>query len=271
MDYLKFYELSEQPFSNAPDSRFFFENPAHDKAIIKAIHTAEKMTGLGVILGDIGTGKTMISRRLLEILPEEQYEVGLMVIIHSEITPIWLLTKIAQHIEIENIPKEKGELISNIYKRLLELREEGKKTVIIIDEAQMMKSKEVMEEIRGLLNMESEGSLLITFIVFGLPDLDEKLALDPPLSERIAMKHKLASFDAISTSNYIKHRLEVVGKHDNIFTPEAVELIFGYSRGKPRTINTICDNSLLEGCISQKKEIDETIIESVAQDLGLSL
>jgi len=271
MDYIKYYELSDQPFSNAPDSRFFFENPPHHKALVKLTHAAERMTGLGVILGDIGTGKTMISRRLLETLPEEQYEVGLMVIIHSEVTPMWLLSKIAQLVGVEEIPEGKAEIISALFHRLMELHEQGKKAIIIIDEAQMLKSQEVMEEMRGLLNMEASGSLMITFLMFGLPDLDEKLALDPPLSERVAMKHRLASFDAEATTNYVKHRLEIGGRHDELFTPEALDLMYQYSKGKPRTVNTICDNALLEGCLAQQKVIDETIIESVAQDLGLSV
>lgn len=271
MDYIKYYKLSEQPFSNAPDSRFFFDNPPHNKTLVKLVHAAERMNGLGVVLGDIGTGKTMISRRLLETLPEDQYEVGLMVIIHSEITPMWLLTKIAQLVGVEQIPENKADLISALFRRLMEVHEAGKKAIIIIDEAQMLKFQEVMEEMRGLLNMETSGTLLITFLMFGLPSLDERLALDPPLAERVAMKHRLSAFDAESTAGYVKHRLEVVGRKDGLFTPEALDLIFQYSKGKPRTINTICDNALLEGCLDAKPVIDKPIIEGVARDLGLSL
>ncbi len=270
MDYIKFYNLTEQPFSNAPDSRFFFENPPHHKTLVKLMHAAERMTGLGVVLGDIGTGKTMLSRRLLETLPEEQYEVGLMVIIHSEISPYWVISKIAQLAGVEPIPEGKPELISALYRRLMEIHEAGKKMVIIIDEAQMFKSQEVMEEMRGLLNMETSGTLLITFLMFGLPNLDERLALDPPLAERVAMKHRLTAFDSEVTTNYVKHRLEVVGRKEELFKPEALDLVFKYSKGKPRTINTICDNALLEGCLDKKKVIDKGVIEGVAQDLGLS-
>ena len=193
MDYLKFFGLAEQPFSNAPDNRFYYDSPQHSKAILKLSHAAEMMKGLAVVLGDIGTGKTTVSRRMLEILPDDQYETGLLVIVHSEVSPGWLISKIAQQMGVEKPADTKAGMVGQLYEQLMRIYNDGRKAVLIIDEANMLKSKEIMEEMRGLLNMEISGSMLITFLLFGLPDLEHQRrhrALDP--GDRSQEQHHVA-------------------------------------------------------------------------------
>ena len=269
MDYKKFYGLEDQPFSNAPDNRFYYDSPQHSKAILKLSHAAEMMKGLAVVLGDIGTGKTTVSRRMLEILPDDQFETALLVIVHSEVTPGWLIAKIAQQMGVEKPSENKAALISQLYEKLMKINNEGRTAIVLVDEANMLKNREIMEEMRGLLNMEISGSMLITFLLFGLPDLEQCLALDQPLRERIAIKHRLEPLTSESTRGYIRYRLGVVGCQKDLFTDSAYEFIHFYSDGKPRLINTICDNALLEGALSGIHLIDESIIESVVGDLGL--
>ncbi len=129
MDYLKFYRLTDQPFSNAPDNRFYYDSPQHSKAILKLNHAAEMMKGLAVVLGDIGTGKTTISRRMLEILPDDQYETGLLVIVHSEVTPGWLISKIALQLGVEKPADTKAEMVGQLYEQLMKIYNEGRKAV----------------------------------------------------------------------------------------------------------------------------------------------
>ena len=128
-----------------------------------------------------------------------------------------------------------------------------------------------MEEFRGLLNLELPETKLISFVFFGLPEIEENLKLDPPLLQRVAMKCRLQSFSSESTDRYISHRLSLAGSKKTLFTDAAVRAIHRFSHGIPRVINTLCDNALLEGSILQKLEIDEVIVNEVAANLSLEV
>jgi len=270
MNYLDFYKLKEEPFSSAPDIKFYYNSAQHSKALVRLMYAIDSMKGLALLIGDIGTGKTTLARRMLDSLPEEEYESALLVIIHSGITADWLLKKIALQLGISEPSENKITLLSQLYERLNELYEQHKKAVVLIDEAQMLKTKEMMEEFRGLLNLEAPDRKLITFVFFGLPEIEENLLLDSPLAQRVALKYRLESLNYESTEAYIKHRLGLAGNKDEIFTPDAIEKIHRYSKGIPRMINIISSNALFEGFLVKAKVIDGKIIDSVASDLGIS-
>ena len=269
MSYLEFYNLKEQPFSNSVDNRFYFNSNQHSQALVKLKYAADERKGLAVLTGGIGTGKTTLARRLLDELDEGVFESALLVIIHTSITSEWLLRKIAVQLGVQNPVEEKTELLGQLYHRLEEIDESGKKAVVLIDEAQMLQRKEVMEEFRGILNIELDGQKLITFILFGLTDLNAHLALDEPLQQRIAIRYQLESFTEKMTEEYIRYRLEVAGSKKDLFSKDSFALIHRYSEGIPRLINTICDNALLEGFLRKKEKIDKEMIQEVASDLKL--
>ena len=140
---------------------------------------------------------------------------------------------------------------------------------MLIDEAQMLASREIMEEFRGLLNLEVPESKLLNLIFFGLPDIEQNLQLDAPLAQRVAMKYRLEHLNADSTEAYIKHRLRLAGAARMPFTPGAVQSVHRFSNGTPRVINTLCDNALFEGYVARVPMIDEQMIERVARELAL--
>ena len=269
MSYEQFYQIREQPFSNTPDPRFFFEVDQHADVLARLMHAANTMKGLAVVVGDVGTGKTTLARRMLDQLDDQQYESALLVIIHSAITAEWLLRKIASQIGVDEVAEEKVGILSQIYQRLVELHQLGKKTVVLIDEANMLQQQELMEELRGFLNLEVPGSKLITFILFGLPKLETTLSLDAPLVQRVAVKCRLTSLKPEATKAYIRHRLKVAGSNREIFSDEVLTQIAIESQGIPRLINTIGDNVLLEGFLLKREKIDVQLVKDVAQDLGL--
>ncbi|MFN3395558.1 MAG: ExeA family protein [Thermodesulfovibrionales bacterium] len=269
MDYLQYYRLREHPFSNVVDNKFYFDGPQHRDALLKLKYAIDTKKGLAVVIGDIGTGKTTLARRLLDDLNEDLYEATLLVVIHSSVSSEWLLRKFAIQLGIKDIKEDKVEILGQIYKRLWEINESGKTAVMLIDEVQMLKSREIMEEFRGLLNMEMPGGKMINLILFGLPDLEEVLSLDEPLKQRVAMRVPLRPFNEDNTVEYIKHRLHIAGGEETLFLDNALREVYKYSKGIPRLINTICDNALLEGYLFKAKNIDDSIIKAVAIDLGL--
>lgn len=269
MDYLQYYRLKEHPFSNVVDNKFYFDSPQHRDALLKLKYAIDTKKGLAVVIGDIGTGKTTLARRLLDDLNEDLYEATLLVVIHSSVSSEWLLRKFAIQLGIKDTKEDKVEILGQIYKRLWEINESGKTAVMLIDEVQMLKSREIMEEFRGLLNMEMPGGKMINLVLFGQPDLEEVLSLDEPLKQRVAMRVPLRPFNEDNTVEYIKHRLHVAGGDETLFLYNALREIYKYSRGIPRLINTICDNALLEGYLFKAKNIDDSIIKAVAIDLGL--
>lgn len=269
MDYLEYFGLSEHPFSNVVDSRFYYNSPQQSEAVLKLKYAIDTRKGLAVVIGNIGAGKTTLARKLLEGLDEESYEAALLVIIHSSVSSEWLLKKFAIQLGVKNIRENKIELLGEIYKRLYEINEQGKKAVVLMDEVQMLNSKEIMEEFRGLLNMENSDGKMVNFIFFGLPELDRVLELDEPLRQRVAIRIRLNAYSEENTHDYISHRLNIAGLTESIFTDEAIKQIYKYSSGSPRLINTICDNALLSGYLFKERTIDHPIITAVAVDLGL--
>lgn len=269
MTYLDFYELSQEPFSNAPVARFYYSSAQHAQALVRLMHAVETMKGLAVLVGDIGTGKTTLARRMLDNLPEDEYEAALLVIIHSGITAHWLLRRIALQLGVESPAEEKLALLSQLYQRLVRIYEQGKKAVVLIDEAQMLATRDIMEEFRGLLNLEVPERKLISFVFFGLPEIEQNLKLDPPLAQRVALRYRLDPLTVDATEAYVKHRLKLAGAPRCPFSPEAVAAIHHFSRGTPRLINTLCDNALFEGFVVRQKELDEKLVERIARDLAL--
>src|SRR5262249_5686099 len=192
-----------------------------------------------------------------------------LVIIHSGVTASWLLKRVALQLGVDAPSEDKLTLLGQLYQRLVRIYEAGRKAVVLIDEAQMLATRELMEEFRGLLNLEVPERKLLNLIFFGLPEIEQNLKLDPPLAQRVAMKYRLDHLNGESTEAYIKHRLRLGGAARMPFTAGAVGAVHKFSSGTPRVINPLCDNALFEGYVARVPMIDEQMIERVARDLGL--
>ena len=178
MSYLEFYSLKEHPFSLSVDNRFYYNNTLHAEALVRLKHAAESRMGSAILLGDVGSGKTTVAQRMLDELDERMYESALLIVIHASVTSEWLLRRTAMLLGIEKPAEAKTDLLAQLCQHLMQIYESGKKAVVLIDEAQMLRTKEVTEELRGILNIEVDGQKLITFILFGLTALEDCLALD---------------------------------------------------------------------------------------------
>lgn len=270
MSYLEHFGLEREPFSNAPDARFYYNSEQHRQAMLRLMHVVDSNKGLAVVVGGVGTGKTTLARRMLNNLDEDRYVASLLVMVHSGVTPEWILTRIALQLGVENPLPDRMALLKQLYDRLVEIDASGRKAVVLIDEAQMLQTRELMEEFRGLLNLEIPAKKLLNILFFGLPEVDDCLRLDEPLAQRVAIKYRLHSYTHATAQEYIGHRLHVAGADEAIFDPQTIGVIHDYAGGVPRLINTICDNCLFEAFLRKHDRISTAIVESVAGDLGLS-
>lgn len=271
MNYETFFHMSFEPFSNVPDSRFFFETNQHKMALLRLMHAADKMRGFAILLGDVGTGKTTVARKLLAYLTKNpKFQTGLIVLTHENFSDEWLFTRIAQIIGLKDITNLMKDPMNILTRQLINLDREGKKTIIIIDEANKLSDVKIIEQLRGFLNLELNDRRIITFILIGVPELERNIMQNESLLQRVAARAYLKSLTRDETYGYIKYRLSVVGSNiSSLFTPDSVELIHSYSNGRPRLINAICDNSLLEAAFLQRVPVDGMMVEEVCESLGL--
>ncbi len=269
MEYLEYYGLKTEPFSNAPVSRFYFDSDQHNQALLRLKYAVHSMKGLAILVGGIGAGKTTLARRLLDSLDEKEYEAALLVIVHSSVTADWLLKRIAAQLGVEDPASDKLMLLGQLYRRLIEIYEEGRKAVVLIDEAQMLATRELMEEFRGLLNIEVPEQKLLSFVFFGLPDVELNLQFDPPLAQRVALRVRLDPFDVETTRKYVEHRMKMAGAANSPFTSGAYRVLQKATGGVARLINTVCDNALFEGAMARTRAIDADLVRRVSQNLSL--
>lgn len=269
MGYNDYFKFEREPFSNAPNDKFYFNSEQHNQALMRLKYSVDSDKGLAVLVGGVGTGKTTLARRMLDNLPFEKYESSLLVMIHSAITPEWIMSRICMQLGVKNPEVSPLKMLKQLYGRLLEIEKEGRKAVVLIDEAQMLQTRELMEEFRGLLNLEIPGKKLLNIIFFGLSELDDALKLDAPLAQRVAFKYTLKPLLLEEAVDYITYRLKVVGCDDSPFSDDALAIIHKVSGGVPRLINTICDNALFEVFMRRGSEVTAEIINNVAEDLGL--
>jgi type II secretory pathway predicted ATPase ExeA len=215
-------------------------------------------------------GKTTLARRMLNMLAsDETYEVSLLVIIHPDVSAGWFLKKISLQFGVGDKGDDREKIVTGLYNKLQEFHAQDKKVVALIDEGNMLRGKDTMEEIRGLLNIETESQHLLNFVIFGLPETEVNLKQDEALYQRTAIRTTLKPLGLESVKAYISHRIKVAGGKELPFTGESLDLIHTYSGGKPRMINIICENAMLEAFLEKKKEIDTKVIQVVLEDLAL--
>ena len=270
MDHLQYYELKEEPFTIVPLTNFYYHNEQQDRAFMRLMRSVEAMKGLAVLVGSVGTGKTLLARRLLEALPEDEYEVSMLVVLHADVTGEWLVRRIASQFGVEGAEGSKVDVIGQLYERLNAIAEEGRRAVILLDEAHMLRNQDALEELRGLLNLELATSKLLSIVMVGMPELDDCLNTEPALKQRMAVRCELKNMSPDVLIDYIRFRTFHAGSSKQLFSVNALERIHELSRGNPRLVNVICDNALFEGFVRRSElPLPADVIDDVASDLRL--
>lgn len=263
--YEAYWELTEPPFDNSPNPKFFYLSPEHEEALVRLVYTVRHRKGCGMLTGEYGCGKTTLSRALIQRLEAERYEIGLLT------NPRWnatdFLREALYQLGVETTEKSKPELLHMLNDLFFRHYREGRDTVIIVDEAQLLDDEGVFEELRLLMNFQTDDRFLVTVLLIGSPELREKVRRLKHLDQRITIRYHLNTLDDAHTSAYIAHRLTMAGRTDPIFTEEAVKLIFDFTRGTPREINNLCDVALLVGYTKRLEQINEKVVAEVIKDM----
>ncbi len=265
--YEEYWGLKEKPFENTPDPHFMYYSRKHEEALMRLLYAIKEEKGAAMLTGEYGCGKTVLSRIIIdELIKNEIYEVAL--IIHPQLTPIEFIQEIIYQLDNEAAEGTKPQLLHRLQNIVYKNFNDGKRTVILIDEAQIIKDEDTLEEIRLFLNFQLNNRFLITLVLIGQPELLDKIKDIPQLQQRLGIKYHLVGLDPKETEEYIRHRLSVSGAKKDIFDRSAREVIYKYSKGLPRKINNICDMCLLIGFGQEVKIIDRGLTEKLAKDLN---
>ncbi|MCK5889133.1 MAG: AAA family ATPase [Methylococcales bacterium] len=265
--YQQFFHFSTPPFSIAPDPDFIYMSQQHQEGLAHLLYGINQGGCFVALTGEVGTGKTTLCHCLLEQLPDT---VDIALVLNPKLNSNELLASICDELDIpyqDEFPMLKG-LTDSLNTYLLSAHARGRKTVVLIDEAQNL-SLEVLEQIRLLTNLETSKSKLLQIILVGQPEL-QKILETPELrqlKQRISARYHLISLSLSESEKYIKHRLNVSEGHEGIFNKGAIKKIYRLSQGTPRLINILCDRSLLGAYVAGSKTVTVPMVNTAAKEV----
>ena len=265
--YSKHFNLTENPFSIAPDPRYLYMSEKHREALAHLMYGLKTHGGFVLLTGEVGTGKTTVCRCLLEQVPDD---LNVAFVLNPRLTAEELLATVCDELRIDYSKNSNSikELVDNINRYLLDSHAAGRKTVLIIDEAQNL-SPEVLEQVRLLTNLETNQQKLLQIIMLGQPELRDQLARPElrQLAQRITARYHLGPLYKAEISPYINHRLAVAGHHKKLFPDNVVNRIFRLTNGIPRLINVICDRALLGTYVEGRDQVSSLTLKKAAQEV----
>ena len=265
--YTNYFGLTELPFSIAPNPQYLYMSKRHQEALAHLLYGVQTEGGGFILLtGEVGTGKTTLCRCLLEQIP---VDVETAFVLNPRVSATELLATIADEFGFpsEDIDSLKA-LTDALNQYLLEQHQAGKRSALIIDEAQNL-SREVLEQLRLLTNLETNENKLLQIILLGQPELGDTLSQKSlrQFSQRITARYHLEALDSAETGDYIEHRLTIAGGSSNMFNTRVVRQIHKLTDGIPRLINLVCDRSLLGAYAEDKKRVSVSMVNKAAKEV----
>ncbi|MCU7842493.1 MAG: AAA family ATPase [Candidatus Thiodiazotropha sp. (ex Monitilora ramsayi)] len=264
----EYFGIAEDPFSITPDTRYLYLSERHRNAFAHLLYGVAEGGGFVQLTGEVGTGKTLLCRNLLAQLPKE---VNIALIFNPRLTPLELVASICDELKIlypigcTSIK----EIVDFLNAFLLESHRQGRRTVVIIDEAQNL-SYEALEQVRLLTNLETEKQKLMQIILVGQPEL--KSVLEQPqlrqLAQRITARYHLTPLSADETQEYVQHRLSVAGMNDQLFDSAALRTLFKLTGGVPRLVNVLSSRAMMAAYAADTKTISARLLKRVSSELA---
>lgn len=266
--YTSFFGLNEKPFSITPDPRYLFMSERHGEALAHLVYGVTESGGFMQLTGEVGTGKTTLCRSLLLNRMPDNADVA--VVLNPQLSAPEFLEAICEELNI-SVPKPGGSikaLINALYEHLLSAHAEGRRTILIVDEAQNL-APEVLEEVRLLTNLETSKQKLLQIILIGQPELRELLARNDlrQLAQRITGRYHLEPLSREESDKYIEHRLQVAGALGEVFDAGAKRAVYKLSQGVPRLINVICDRALLGAYSQGSRTVDSRLVHRATKEI----
>jgi general secretion pathway protein A len=264
--YLDFYGLKENPFNVTSDPDFLYLSSTHREALSHLVYGINNRKGFIEITGEVGSGKTTLCKALIYSLDES---VKVSLVFNSSLQDNQLLEAITDDFGIKPERRAKVAFIKAINLFLLEQLRGDRNCVLIVDEAQNLRPS-TLETLRMLSNLETNKEKLLQIVLVGQPQLRDKLNLPSMLQlrQRISVRFHLMPLEKNELPSYINHRLNVSGSDGTlIFSEEAADLIFSYSKGIPRIVNLVCDKSLLFGFVKETHLINEELVEQSIREI----
>jgi type II secretory pathway predicted ATPase ExeA len=268
--YQHFFGLQELPFELTPNPKYLFLTSQHREALANLRYGLSSPKGITLLLGEAGTGKTTLLRAA--VASESCRSVQSVYLTNPTLTRDEFVRMLARGLELGgDAENSKDAFLERLERALIERRDRGQITALVVDEAQSL-SEELLEEVRLLANCETTTQKLLPLVLAGQPELGDRLNEYHlrHLKQRIALRCRIGPFTLYQTAAYIAARIRMAGGDPaSLFTREAVVLIHEQSRGVPRIISTVCDNALLNGFASGRRVVDSEIVREVSRDFDL--
>ena len=266
--YLAHFGFTEWPFANTPDPRFVYLSPRHEEALAHLLYGVRERGGFVQLTGEVGTGKTTTCRYLLSQLPAG---VDVALILNPMLTPEELLATVCDELRAAYPAhsRTRKAYVDALYQHLLAAHARGRRTVLIIDEAQNL-SGDALEQLRLLTNLETATEKLLQIILIGQPELTAILA-QPELrqvAQRITARYHLLPFMENDTRAYVWRRVQIAGQRITLFEPGALHAVHRASRGVPRLINVICDRALLGAFAEGARTVSARTVRRAAREVA---
>ncbi len=279
MGYQKYWKLSEKPFEETCNTRFFFESDDHREALDRMLYVVnDRNMNMGLLTGEVGCGKTLtkhvfegsLSKHQFEVISFENSNFPFLDILYDILSRMSFRdARLAMVEETGSLDRrDKYQMMQTFKKRIETLvYEEKRHCVLIFDEAQQM-APEVIDEVKNLTNIASETQNYLTIFFVGQPELRDKIRTIRQVDQRIFLRFHLNTLDYNNTTKYIQHRLRIAGSNNiGLFTTDAVEIIFRSTSGVPREINRLCKLALSYGFAQELENIDKDDIEIILEDM----